>query len=80
MNSVENVQPLDNYLLKVTFRNGEIRQFDMKPYLDKGIFNELKDVEVFKTVKPSFDTVEWDNEADIDPEILYQESIKIGFA
>jgi hypothetical protein len=49
----------------------------MKPYLDLGIFQELRDLKLFKTVKTSFDSIEWDNEADIDPEILYQESSKI---
>jgi hypothetical protein len=28
-------------------------------------------------VKTSFDTIEWDNEADFDPEILYQKSQKV---
>jgi hypothetical protein len=75
--AIKNVQPQDDYLLILTFENGEKRQFDMKPYLNIGIFNELKDLNVFKTVRKSFDTIEWENEADIDPEILYQNSIKI---
>jgi len=31
---------------------------------------------MFKTVKTSFDSIKWDNEADFDPEILYQKSKK----
>jgi hypothetical protein len=75
--AVKEVKPQDNYILILTFENGERRQFDMKPYLDLGIFQELKDLRLFKTVKTSFDSIEWDNEADIDPEVLYQESLKI---
>jgi hypothetical protein len=75
--AVKEVKPQDNYILILTFENGERRQFDMKPYLDMGIFQELRDLKLFKTVKTSFDSIEWDNEADIDPEILYQESSKI---
>jgi hypothetical protein len=75
--AIKDVKPQDNYLLLLTFENGEKRQFDMKPYLDMGIFQELRDLVLFKTVKKSFDTVEWDNEADLDPEILYQKSIRI---
>jgi hypothetical protein len=75
--SVTDVKPLENYLLMLTFQNGEKRQFDMKPYLETGIFRELKDVRMFRTVKLCFDSIEWDNEADIDPEVLYQKSIKI---
>lgn len=75
--AIQNVVPQENYLLLLTFENGEKRQFDMKPYLDLGIFQELKDFRLFNTVKKSFDSIEWDNEADFDPEILYLESIKI---
>lgn len=75
--TIKDVKPQDNYLLLLTFENGEKRQFDMKPYLDLGIFQELKDLKLFKTVRKSFDTIEWDNEADLDPELLYQKSTKI---
>ncbi|MBN2484876.1 MAG: DUF2442 domain-containing protein [Bacteroidales bacterium] len=76
--AVKEVRPTENYQLLLTFENGEKRQFDMKPYLNNGIFQELNDLNLFKTVKPSFDTIEWANEADFDPEILYQKSIKIS--
>jgi len=46
----------------------------MKPYLDFGIFKELENEELFNTVKISFDTLEWSNQADLDPEFLYQKS------
>jgi hypothetical protein len=75
--AVKNVVPQENYTLLLTFENNEKRQFDVKPYLNIGLFNELKCVDMFNTVKVSFDTVEWKNEADLDPEILYQNSIKI---
>jgi hypothetical protein len=75
--AVKDVKPIDNYQQKLTFENGEKRQFDMNPCLGKGIFRELRDVSVFKTVKLSFDTIEWANEADLDPKILYKNSIKI---
>jgi len=75
---VTEVQPINNYQLILTFENGEKRRFDMNPFLDKGIFRELRDVSVFNSVKLSFDTVEWANEADLDPEILYEQSIAIN--
>ena len=46
----------------------------MTPFLDKGIFKELKDIPLFNTVKISFDTIEWANQADLCPEFLYDES------
>ena len=56
-------------------RNNEVRLFDMKPYLELGIFKSLKDKSLFNTVKVSFDTIEWSNGADIDPETLYEDSL-----
>ena len=73
--AVKEVKPIDNYKLILTFENNEVKIFDMIPYLDKGIFQELKDENLFKAVKVSFDSIEWPNEADIDPETLYEESI-----
>ncbi|MBP8848958.1 MAG: DUF2442 domain-containing protein, partial [Breznakibacter sp.] len=72
--AVKNVQPTDNYHLILTFENGDKRLFDMNPYLNIGIFQELKDKAEFKKVKVSFDSIEWENEADFDPEVLYQNS------
>lgn len=74
---LKSVEPTSDYTLILTFNNDEIRIFDMKPYLDLGIFKELKDISLFSAVRKSFDTVEWPNEADIDPETLYNESKSI---
>jgi hypothetical protein len=68
------VKPLENYHLLLTFENDEERIFDMNDYLEKGIFSELKDYNLFNTVSIKFDTIEWENGADLDPELLYQES------
>lgn len=46
----------------------------MKPYLNFGIYKDLKNEMIFNSVKISFDSIEWSNEADIDPEVLYEES------
>ena len=77
--SVKDVKALEGYKLLLTFENGEIRLFDMGPYLNKGIFKELKDTSMFKSVKVSFDSVEWENEADIDPETLYEDSVPYDY-
>ncbi|HPJ90163.1 MAG TPA: DUF2442 domain-containing protein [Thermotogota bacterium] len=74
--SVKSVKPLENYMLLLEFENTEKRVFDMKPYLNKGIFKELSDVKVFNSVRISFDSIEWSNHADIDPEFLYDKSVK----
>ena len=72
--SIMEVKPAADYLLHLTFENGEKRLFDMKPYLNTGIFNDLKDISLFNSVCIRFDTIQWENEADLDPEFLYNES------
>ena len=74
---VREVKPLDNYKLLITFENNEKRIFDMTKYLEIGKFKELKDKELFNQVRVSFDTIEWPNFLDIDPEFLYKNSIKM---
>jgi len=73
--SVINVKPLADYHLLLTFENNEEKLFDVKPYLELGKFQELKNTELFQTVKISFDTIQWDNNLDLDPEYLYNKSV-----
>ncbi|MBQ9012176.1 MAG: DUF2442 domain-containing protein, partial [Bacilli bacterium] len=72
---VSDVKPIENYKLILTFTDNSIKLFDMKPYLNKGIFKELKDEKVFKSVKVNFDSIEWSNGADIHPQTLYEYGI-----
>lgn len=69
--SVKNVVPAENYIISIDFDNGESGILDMKPCLDFGIFQRLKDHNAFKRVRVSFDTIEWSSGIDIDPEFVY---------
>ena len=44
----------------------------MKPFLDFGVFQDLKDQTIFQQVRISFDTIEWPGGIDLDPEFVYQ--------
>lgn len=74
---VKSVKPLDGYKLQIKFGNGEEKVFDLSPYLNIGKFNELRNVSLFNSVTVRFDSIEWANHLDIDPEFLYENSIKI---
>jgi len=63
---------IDNYRLMIKFKTGEIKIFDVKPYIKGTWFSQLKDTNLFNTVKPCFNTVEWCNGQDIAPEDLYE--------
>ena len=76
--SVTNVKPLDGYKLLLEFGNIERRIFDLSPYLNIGKFAQLQDLSLFNSVTIKFDSIEWANHLDIDPEFLYRKSIKIN--
>ncbi len=71
---VKYVKPNSDYTIILTFTNGEIKIFDLKPYLYKGIFQELKDISLFNSVKPFLGSVQWRNGQDLCPDTLYLES------
>jgi hypothetical protein len=74
---VKSVTPNTDYTVTLTFTNGEIKVFDVKPYLDKGIFKELKDQRVFNSVRPVMGTIQWQNGQDFCPDTLYLDSISL---
>jgi len=74
---VKNVKPEKDYTLHLWFTNGEEGIFDMKPYLNKGIFRDLQNLSMFNSVRPFLGTIQWANEADICPDTVYLDSVKI---
>ena len=74
---VVSVKPEKNYTLHLWFTNGEEGILDMKPYLDKGIFRALKDETMFNSVRPFIGTIQWANQADLCPDTVYLDSVKI---
>ena len=70
---VVRVTPLSGYCLRVEFDSGEVRLFDVNPYLDKGIFTQLKDEEYFRQAQVAFDAVQWPNGQDFSRDTLYLE-------
>ena len=74
---VKGVRPSPDYTLTLTFANGEVKRFDVKPYLNIGIFQELKDLSVFNSVKPFLGSVQWENGQDFCPDTLYEESVPL---
>lgn len=74
---IQSVQAQQNYTLILLFDNGEERVFDVKPFLDKGIFRDLQNVRIFSSVKPFLGSIQWSNGADFCPDMLYEESISL---
>lgn len=71
---VKSVKAQEDYYLLLTFQNGEKRIFDLKPYLEKPVFRQLKNMALFRTVKVVSGSVEWQGNVDLSYDTLYLES------
>lgn len=74
---VSEVTPNDNYELLITFNNGERRKFDATQLFGMKVFEPLKNLEFFKSVKVEFGTVVWPRDIDYCPDTLYMQSVPI---
>ena len=75
---VKDVQHVRNYILRLTFSNGEVAELDLGPSIRGrgGAFTPLEDVEYFArvTVDPVARTLVWPDGVDLDPDVLYSEA------
>ena len=70
---VKTVRPLENHRLYLELEDGRKGMFDLNPYLDHGVFRELRDVHYFNQVGIVMGAVTWPHEQDIAPETLVAE-------
>lgn len=68
---ITQVETRPGHRLRVGFENGEARLFDLTPYLDKGVFQELRDEAYFQRVRSVGGGVEWPHEQDLSADTLY---------
>lgn len=64
--------------MEVIFENGEHRVFDLKPYLERGVFARLRNQATFQAVRVVAGSVEWPGEVDLSHDTLYLDSRLIG--
>ena len=77
MKEIIDVKPLDDYKLLLVFKDNEKRIKDMKPYLNKGIFKDLKNKNFFNKVKIEYGTISWDGRIDLCADELYTSSYEV---
>jgi len=69
---VQAVEPLDKFVVRITFKDGVQKDIDLEKFLRGGIFEPIRNnPEIFRSVKIIGGTIGWDNGADIDPDVLY---------
>ncbi len=74
---VTKVEPLPDHRIRVELESGRKGIFDLTPYLEQGVFRELKDPAYFNEVFVLFGAVTWPNEQDIAPETLLAELLDV---
>ncbi len=73
MLQVVKLYPKEIYLLHVGLSNGKEGGFDVSPWLDMGIFRELKDHDYFRQVRITFGGIAWPNEQDFSADTIENE-------
>lgn len=86
---IKAVEPLENYVLLLTFDNGEVKKYNMLNELT-GVFSVLKSKEKFNSVfindvgniawniDDNLDSfVHWENQIDLCKDMLYMESVPV---
>ncbi|MEW6607533.1 MAG: DUF2442 domain-containing protein [bacterium] len=77
MLKVIHVEPIDSYKLKVNLSDGQSGTFDVSPYLNKGVFRELKNKDYFSTVRVAFGGIVWPHEQDFSADTISYEMERI---
>ncbi len=73
MLKVKKVSANNDYTLSVELSDGRSGIFDVKPYLEKGVFTQLKDKDYFRQVRPFFCGIAWPNEQDLSADTIAYE-------
>ena len=70
---VKAARPLEPYVVRVVFTDGEVRDVDISPLLDGPVFGPLIDHAMFERVEVDElgETIRWPTGADLDPDVMY---------
>jgi len=71
---IRSVEPLDAFVVRLTFADGTTREIDLEGELWGPVFEPLRaDRELFRQVRvdEELGTIVWPNGADMDPDVLH---------
>ena len=69
---VNAVEVRDNYILRLWFEDGSVKDFDCRTIFTEKPFEPLQDRLFFSQAHVFADTIAWSDEIDIAPEYLYE--------
>jgi hypothetical protein len=69
---IRHVRPVGEFVLRLEFTDGKIREVDLRDELYGEVFDPLRNADFFSqvTINPETGTIEWPNGADFSPEFL----------
>ena len=74
---VVQVEPHNDHTMTLTFAGGEQRRFDLTPLLNTEVFAPLRDLNLFRSVRIVYGSLEWPGERDLAYDMLYVESTPV---
>ena len=80
MHFVRDVKYVGDYKLRLTFEDGSVREVDLSQHLDGEVFEPLKNLSKFRSVRlnADLDTIVWENGADMSPDFLYEIGVPLA--
>ena len=71
------IEPLDEYKIRLCYETGEVKIFDVLPYMSDKWYEELYNKSYFRSIRllPDGKGIEWAHGQDIAPHELYDMSI-----
>lgn len=76
---LQSVEPMDRFMLRLVYETGEVKLFDVSPYITGPWFGELREQDYFRTVRllPGGGGIKWRNGQDIAPHELYEYGVSM---
>lgn len=73
------IEPMDGLKLRLFYETGEVKVFDVAPYVSGPWYGELRNDAYFRTVRllPGGTGIEWSNGQDIAPHELYELGVPV---
>lgn len=73
-----NALPMSDKKVKLFYENGEVKMFDVKPFLNSPLFAHLKDEKKFQVLIQKKGYIAFDDRTDFSPQILYDDGVSIN--
>ena len=76
---ITSVEPIREFVVRLGFTDGTVRDLDLSSFLWGPVFEPLKaDRELFLQVRVDAEagTIVWPNGADLDPDVLYETALR----